>query len=134
MGHAFNIEPRNGVLWAYLSRVIDPSSMPSDPGIFRKLHAECEANECVGILIDVRGVELRLSWPDKIRAALAIAKGHTPGRRVAALADPHSITSNGDFERLAGLAGATLAVFTEEQRALAWVRTPSPSAGADTRS
>ena len=127
-------EARDGVLWVYSSApVIDPSSMPSDPGFFRELHAECEANGCVGILIDVRGVELRLAWPDKIRFALAIAKGRTPGRRVAVLADAGSITTNGDFERLAGLAGATLAVFSEEQRALAWVRTPNPSVGAGTR-
>ncbi len=121
-------EARDGVLWVYSSApVIDSSSVPTDPEFVRELHAECEANGCVGILIDVRGVELRLPWPAKIVFALAIAKGQTPGRRVAVLADASSITTNGDFEQVAGLAGATLAVFTEEQKALAWVRTPNPS-------
>jgi hypothetical protein len=121
-------EARDGVLWVYSSApIIDSSSVPADPEFVRELHAECEANGRVGILIDVRGVELRLSWPAKIEFALAIAKGQTPGRRVAVLADAGSITTNGDFERIAGLAAALVRVFSDEQKALAWVGTPSPS-------
>jgi hypothetical protein len=78
------------------------------------------------MLIDVRGIELRLSWSAKIAFGLAIAKGQTPGRRVAVLADASGITTDGDFQRIAGLAGAMVAVFSEEQTALAWVRTPDP--------
>jgi len=119
---------RDGVLWVYSSApAIEASSLPTDPEFFRELHAEREAGGCVGMLIDVRGVELRLSWPDKIAFALAIAKGGTPGRRVAVLADASSITTNGDFERIAGLAAALVRVFSDEQKALAWVKAPDKS-------
>ncbi|MHC4503496.1 MAG: hypothetical protein ACYTFI_09345 [Planctomycetota bacterium] len=120
---------KDGVLWVYSSDpVIEASSIPTDPEFFRELHAEREAGGCVGIIVDVRGVELDLSWPAKIEFALAIAKGRTPGSRVAVLADASSITTDGDFERIAGLAAALVRVFSDEQKALAWVKAADPGA------
>ena len=140
MGYTFDIEPRDGVLWVRAPRVIDPDSVPGDPEFFEKLHAECTANACKGILLDARGVDLRIAWADKLRVALALARAQVRGHPVAALADPHNVDPGSgvpgvaQLAVVARLAGGTLCVFTDEEKALAWLdrrTTPTPSDGTD---
>lgn len=48
-------------------------------------------NACKGILLDARGVDLRITWADKLRVALALARAQVRGHPVAALADPQNV-------------------------------------------
>ena len=121
MGNFAEMKARDGVLWVYLPRGIDHDSIPTDVRLFRQMHAACESNGCTGILIDVRGAEVHVDWPQKIPAALALAKVQVPGRPVAALADPHSISPDSRFQNLADVAGALFLAFTDEEEALAWL-------------
>ena len=121
MGYFAEMKARDGVLWVYLPRVVDRDSMPANAELFGQMHAACEKNGCTGILIDVRGAEFRVDWPQKIPAALALAEAQVPGRRVAAIADPHNVSSDNRFQNLAGMAGALFSVFTDEEKALAWL-------------
>lgn len=124
MGHITKTEARDGILWVYLSQVIDASSMPGDPEIFERLHAECSARGCSAILFDARGAEIRVDWPTKLRGVLALAKAQVPGRRVAVLAD--HIDPAGSVANVGRMAGAMVCFFSDEEKALAWVTAPSP--------
>ena len=121
MGHISRTEVRDGVLWVYLSRVIDAGSMPADPVIFEKLHAECSERGCSSILFDARGADVRADWPSKLRGVFALAKAQVPGRRVAVLADRHSLSSHGALGNVGRLAGALICFFSDEEKALEWL-------------
>lgn len=106
--------------------------MPGDPEIFEKLHAECSARGCSAIIFDARHADIRVGWPDKLRGIFALAKAQVPGRRVAILANQHDVTPNGALGNVAGLAGALVCIFSDEEKALAWLKTPDPSVETDT--
>ncbi len=130
MGRIAKTEARDGILWVYVPHVIDPNSMPGDRETYENLHAECSARGCSAIIFDARDADVRLDWPDKLRGIFALAKAQVQGRRVAILADQDKITPNGALGNVAGLAGAMVCVFSDEQKALAWIRRPTRRAEA----
>ncbi len=132
MSQIAKTEARDGILWVYLPHVIDHTSMPGDLATFEKLHVECTARGCSAIVFDARDADVRVDWPDRLRGVLALAKTQVPGRRVAILADQHDITANGALGNVAGLAGALVCVFSDEQKAVTWLKVPNPSADRPT--
>ena len=67
------------------------------------------------------GIDLKIGRGGIYEAALALAKAVASRIRVVAVVDPAHIPRDGIFAKLAGLAGALVAVFTDEAAALAWL-------------
>ena len=109
------------VLRARFSGAIGSDLLPLVPETFRELAAACSANGCTAILLDARGIDLRIDRTGIYRSALALAKVVASRIRVAAVVDAAHMPPDGIFRKLAGLAGSLVAVFTDEAAALAWL-------------
>ena len=116
-----DVSTRDGVLIACFSGVIGRDLLPLAAKTFRELVAACKAHGCSCILLDTRGINLRIGRTGIYHAALALAKVVASKIRVAAVVDSAHLASDGIFSKLAGLAGAIVAVFTDEPAALAWI-------------
>lgn len=127
MDSILKTEVRDGVLWVHLPEVIDADSMPGDPELFEKLHAECAASGCSGIIFDARSSEIRVRTMDRLRGVYALAQAQHPGRPVAILAREEDLSPDRRIEKTAQQAGALLRMFTDEAEALAWVKSSNPT-------
>ncbi len=116
------------VLRARFSGSIGKDLLPLAGAAFREMLAMCNANGCTAIFLDTRGIDLEIGRPGIYEAGLALAKVIAAKIRVVAVVDPAHLPPDGIFAKLAGLAGAIVAVFTDEPAALAWLeRTRKPS-------
>jgi hypothetical protein len=95
---------------------------PAQAGaVFKEMLAECKAHGCSAIFLDTRGIDLEIGRAGMYESALALAKVVAAKIRVVAVVDPAHLPPDGIFAKLAGLAGAIVAVFTDEDAAMAWL-------------
>jgi hypothetical protein len=115
------IAAEDGVLRARFSGVIGMDLLPQAAKTFEELAAACATHGCSGILLDTREVDLRIDRTGVYHAGLALARVVASRIPVAAVVDPAHVVPDDIFSRLAGLAGAIVAVFVDEPKALAWL-------------
>jgi hypothetical protein len=116
-----DITPEGDILRVRFSGVMERRPLERRAKELQEIGDACRANKCSGLLMDVRGVDLRIDWVDMYQAAFALGKPLVRGVRIAALVDEHHVRPDGTFEKLVGMTGVALAVFVDEQKALAWL-------------
>ena len=121
MSVRIDITPEGHILWVRFSGVMERRPLERRAKELQEIGDACRANNCSGLLMDVRGVDLRIDWVDMYQAAFALGKPLVRGVKIAALVDEHQRRPDGTFEKLVGLTGVPLAVFVEEEKALAWL-------------
>ncbi len=121
MSVRIDITPEGDILWVRFSGVMERRPLERRAKELQEIGDACRANNCSGLLMDVRGVDLRIDWVDMYQAAFALGKPLVRGIRIAALVDEHQRRPDGIFEKLVGLTGVALAVFVDEEKALAWL-------------
>jgi hypothetical protein len=115
------ITAEGGILRARFSGMIGGDLLPLAASTFKDLAVACTAHGCAAILLDTRGVDLEIKRWGIYHAAFALAKAATSRIPVAAVVESSHMPADNIFSKLAGLAGALVAVFVEEARALAWL-------------
>jgi hypothetical protein len=125
MSASIDMTVEGDILWVRFSGVMERRPIERRANELQEIGDACRANNCSGILFDVRGVDLRIDWVDMYQAAFAFGKPLVRGIRIAALVDEHQRQPDGVFERLVGLTGVPLAVFVDEEKALAWLNRAS---------
>ncbi len=127
MSVRIDMTPMGDILWVRFSGVMERRPVERRAKDLQEIGDACRANNCSGLLFDVRGVDLRIDWVDMYQAAFAFGKPLVRGVKIAALVDEHQRRPDGVFEKLVGLTGVALAVFVDEEKALAWLnRTAAP--------
>lgn len=121
MSVRIDITPEGDILWVRFSGVMERRPLERRAKELQEIGDACRASNCSGLLMDVRGVDLRIDWVDMYQAAFAFGKPLVRGIRIAALVDEHQRRPDGVFEKLVGLTGVPLAVFVDEEKALAWL-------------
>ncbi|MHC5057286.1 MAG: hypothetical protein ACYTKD_21630 [Planctomycetota bacterium] len=121
MHEQVKITVEGDVLRALFSGAIGEDLLPLAAEMFRELAAACKEHGCTAILVDTRGIDLRIGRTGIYQAALALARVVASNIRVAAVVDEAHLPPDGIFAKLAGLAGSLVAVFTDEAAALAWL-------------
>ncbi|MHC4199579.1 MAG: hypothetical protein ACYSU0_06270 [Planctomycetota bacterium] len=125
MSVQIDITPEGDILWVRFSGVMERRPLERRAKELQEIGDACRANNCSGLLMDVRGVDLQIDWVDTYQAAFAFGKPLVRGVRIAALVDEHQRRPDGIFEKLVGLTGVALAVFVDEEKALAWLDRPA---------
>jgi hypothetical protein len=116
-----DITPKGDILWVRFSGVMERRPLERRAKELQEIGDACGANNSSGLLMDVRGVDLRIDWVDMYQAAFALGKPLVRGVRIAALVDEHHLQPNATFQKLVGMTGVALAVFVDEKKALAWL-------------
>ena len=121
MSVRIDMTTKGDILWVRFSGVMERRPLERRANELQDIGDACRANNCSGLLMDVRGVDLRIDWVDVYQAAFALGKPLVRGVKIAALVDEHQRRPDGIFEKLVGLTGVPLAVFVDEEKALAWL-------------
>lgn len=123
------------VLRARFSGTIGKDMLPLAGAAFKEMVASCKTHGCTAIFLDTRGIDLEIGRSGIYEAALALAKVIAAKIRVVAVVDSAHLHHDGIFAKLAGLAGAIVAVFTDEPAAMAWLerarKRPAPPTESD---
>jgi hypothetical protein len=115
------MSPRGRIVVVRITGEVDREAIAGDPGAFEGFAAQCLSTGCRGILIDVRGLVLRLDREDLRALAEALAAARLPGVKVAAVVDPEHMLPDRMFREVARARGAELGIFLHEEEAAACI-------------
>jgi hypothetical protein len=114
----FSVE--GDVLVVRLSGEFPREMLEREANVFEPLAEACMQHGCIKVLIDARGLEVRMETMELFRAGDDLASLVPRGLRVALVARSDTV-DDGFFENVASNRGASVKVFTDPEAARRWV-------------